>query len=206
MLLDQDFTSSTSGLPFTEANYQMIALDDTATGSNLLLNPSGSNLPGWVLELDATEKVVSDTTAISGLLSFTTYVTETVEDTDGPTDPQTGEACFEEEIGTGRIYRLLATNANALVGDDRFLEVDGFASAPFVVPSGFSQQSAVGNDPNPFASQEMQDIRQDLMGLFPTNCRFGNFSMRLSVNVSTGEQIPLAEIPQCVVVKNWKEF
>jgi len=206
MIVDQNFTAATTGLPFTEAQYERVQLDSNAAVANFLVNPTGTNRPGWVLELDPTEKLVSDTTAISGLLTFTTFVTDLGPDESGPTDPSSGQACFEEVTGSGRVYRLLATNANSLVGTERFFEVQGFASDPFVSPSAFSQQQSDPNAVDPFASAEMAQIRQSLMGLFPQNCRFGNFSMRVGVNLSSGEQVPVADIPQCVVVKNWKEF
>ncbi len=59
---------------------------------------------------------------------------------------------------------------------------------------------------DPFDTPEMQNIRSSLKGLYPSTCRFGSFGFRVAVNTAAGGVVPVAEIPQCVAVKNWKEF
>jgi hypothetical protein len=206
-IVDEGLTAATPGLPLTEADYRRVAGDDGAAIADLLIAPPSTQRPGWVLELDANEKLVSRATAISGLLSFTTFVSDGAHGQEASASPGgMGGGCFDVS-GHGRVYRLLATNADPLTGAERHLTQNGFAGEPFVVTSGFTEQSALPSGAiDPFAGPELARVRETLMSLFPPGCRFGNYRLRVGVSGSGGQQVPVAEVPQCVRVRNWKEF
>jgi Neisseria PilC beta-propeller domain len=196
LILDSDFTPGIAPLalgPLTEADFEQIPFASAASAGNFLLAPVGDNLPGWVLQLGPDERLVTDALAISGLLAFTTF------------DPERPEVCTFG--GNGKIYTLLATNANAVGGQSsqRARTVEGFAGEPVVTTEGFARQEGQGNTVDPFEATEIQAIRNSLMGLFPSDCRFGSFSLNLSSSLSTREMVPLAQIPVCIARKNWTE-
>jgi hypothetical protein len=47
---------------------------------------------------------------------------------------------------------------------------------------------------------------ETLKGLFPDNCRFGNFTLNLKTVRSDTGVVFIAPIPVCIIEKNWKEF
>jgi hypothetical protein len=196
-ILDFGFNSSTTGLPFTEASYQVIAKTDGNQSMDLLVSPLSGQRPGWVMHLDAGERVVTEAFALEGLLSFNSFVPS-----DG--DPQ-AQGC-EISAGEASIYTLLSTNGNPLGPSGRTRTVAGLASSPYVMPASVSQTGFQGSRTDPFTAAEIQGIRENLKDLYPDNCAFGNFALRVAANISTTAQFAVAEVPVCVVVKNWKEF
>ena len=117
--------------------------------------------PGWVLQLAPSERVVTKALLLSGLLVFTTF------------HPISAELC--EYGGNGSVYALLATNANSIAGptEDRAIAVEGFAGRPVVTTTGMSTAGATGQETDPFEAARIQGIRDNLMDLFPADCRFG---------------------------------
>jgi Tfp pilus tip-associated adhesin PilY1 len=194
MIVDLGYTAGAAELasgPLTESSFQRIAADSSASGGNLLAAPTSGNRPGWVLELGDDERVVTDALAVSGFLSFTTF------------DPERPDLC--SFAGTGHVYALLASNADAAAGGaaERAIEIDGVAGRPIVTNAGFSQRG--GRESDPFSTPRIHDVRASLADLFPADCRFGAFSLSVSTTASSGEVVPLAQIPVCVARKNWTE-
>jgi hypothetical protein len=74
------------------------------------------------------------------------------------------------------------------------------------MPASVSQAGFQGQPTDPFTAAEIQGIRENLKDLYPANCNFGNFALRVAANISNTAQFAVAEVPVCVVVKNWKEF
>ena len=91
--------------------------------------------------------MVSDALAISGLLAFTTF------------DPEHPEVCVFG--GNGKIYTLLATNANAIAGATRArASIEGFAGEPVVTPSGFTTRTATARPSIPSRRRDTGRPRQ----------------------------------------------
>jgi hypothetical protein len=198
MIVDTGFTAANLPSPLHETDYIVIEKDDLPTSGNLLVNPLGSLRPGWILRLDPLERVTSEAFAISGLLVFNSYL---------PEDDATGGVCSVG--GTAGIYTLLATNANALSGDERLRTTEGFASSPYASPASVSNDRGSGGGSqtdDPFDTTEIRGIRESLKSLFPPSCKFGGFGVRLASNISNTSYFAIAEVPVCIVEKNWKEF
>ncbi|MDX1383739.1 MAG: hypothetical protein R3190_08860, partial [Thermoanaerobaculia bacterium] len=209
MIVDPGFAAGVAPLdsgPLDETVYTQIALGDVNFGLNvdLLQLPLDGNQPGWVLILGADERVVTEALTISGLVSFPTF------------DPDPVIFC-EDFGGNGSIFRVLATNADALASTiGRSTALDGqFAGKPVVSSEGMRRTDADPGDPDdptddepedPFDDETIQEIRQSLSSLFPDSCRFGNFSVNVSAALSNRGQVPIAQIPVCVAPKNWKEI
>ena len=192
--VDLDLDGILDGGVLDETSFQSIAKTDAALAGAPLLAPLGLNRPGWVLQLGDDERVVTEALAISGLLVSSTF------------DPENPAACVFG--GQANIYALLATSANAIGGATatRDRQVEGVAGRPFVSSQGFQTDDGGGGVEDPFAAADIQAIRQSLMGLFPPGCRFGSFSLNIGAGLSNRTQVPLAQIPVCIEVKNWKEF
>ena len=185
----------------TEANFLATkaasanAGTDEVVGTVPLVAPEGIDLPGWVLELGPDERVVTDALAISGLLVFSTF------------DPDRPSVC--QYAGDGLVYALNSTTSNSIAGvtEARAISVGGLAGAAVVTSTGFSQAGAGGGEAtDPFDATRIQQIRQSMMSMFPSNCRFGSFSLSISTALSGRTQLPIAQVPICIVPKNWKEF
>ena len=196
MILDQGFVEGVAPLdlgPLTEAQFQQIAKTADAASGNFLQAPLGLNQPGWVLQLDDNERVTTEALAISGLLTFSSFT------------PVVGPLC--EYSGNGSLYALLSTNANALrlTGERTLGGIEGLAGRAVVTDQSFSVQTPEGTE-DPFSTAEIQGMRQSLMGLMPANCRFANFNLNVGASLANRGQVAIAQIPVCIVPKNWKEF
>jgi Tfp pilus tip-associated adhesin PilY1 len=178
--------------PLEESSFPQIDAGAGPTGGNLLAEPGAGDQRGWVLRLADDERVVSDALAVSGVLTFATF------------DPDTPVGCRFN--GSGKVYTLRATNADALGGPQspRALSIEGIAGAAMVTSEGWSLQG-LGKTEDPFASAELQGIRDTLLDLFPDDCRFGSFALDVSASASDRELLPLARIPVCIARKNWTE-
>ena len=198
MIVDTGYTSANlpggAGVPLVEGNFAPITLASAnlGTGVNYLLNPPSGQRGGWVLQLGAHERLVGDALFVAGAASFSTFT---------PDVPV--PACNAE--GTGKLYSLLATNADAL-GSTRSRSFEQFVTAPFAIPPGEQAEPGQTPTPTPFETTEMTAIRSSLMGLFPDKCKFGNFSHQVAAQLSDTNTLAVAQVPVCVAVKNWREF
>jgi hypothetical protein len=199
MIVDTGFTAANLPAPLTETNFQVIEKESLAAAGNFLVTPPGSNHAGWVLQLDPLERVTSEAFSISGLLVFNSYTP-----TAGP-DASEPEACVNQ--GFASIYSLLATNGNALGLSSRERVTAGFASSPYTASTSASGDADSGPaTTDAFETAEIRAIRDSLESLFPPNCKFGAFGMRLAANLSNTAHFAIAEVPICIVSKAWKEF
>jgi hypothetical protein len=196
MILDPGFQPGVGALasgPLTESSFQQIDAFADGLDIDLLNSPLTGMQPGWVLQLAANERLVTKAVLISGLLVFSTF------------HPFAPELC--DYSGNGSVYALLATNANSIAGptEDRATTVEGFAGRAVITPAGMAQAGANGETTDPFDTQRMQNIRSNLMDLFPSDCRFGNFNLNVSVALSNTSVMSVATVPVCVARKNWTE-
>ena len=201
VILDPGFQRSAGVLssgPLTEASFQTIdaaVLDPDSADSDFLTAPLTGQQPGWVLRLSGDERVVTKALLVSGLLVFTTFTSEEIP----------APLCTYQ--GDGKVYALLATNANSIAGvtEERAIAVEGFAGRPVVTTTGMTAPDANGGEVDPFEQARIQGIRDELMDLFPADCRFGNYSLNVSVALSNTSVLPVASVPVCIARKNWTE-
>jgi hypothetical protein len=62
-----------------------------------------------------------------------------------------------------------------------------------------------GEQVDPFEAARIQGIRDNMMDLFPADCRFGSFSLNVSVTLSNTSVLSVASVPVCVARDNWTE-
>jgi type IV pilus assembly protein PilY1 len=155
--------------------------------------------------LDVTgERVLGPATAISGVNVFTTFVPATAAD---------GGLCTRR--GASRVYTQLTSNGEEVPMPDggpasgggsappecltppctrQPVEVEGLVSELFLEETG---QPCVGME----GMAELLKKR-----IFPPQCSFASYRWTLSaLREDTGMEC-LAEIPVCVIEKNWKDF
>jgi hypothetical protein len=199
MVVDAGYTLANlpggAGVPLVEGNFAPITVGaaDLGLNVNYLLNPPAGQRAGWVLQLNDHERLVGDPLFVAGAATFSTF---------DPTVPV--PACNAE--GTGRLYSLLATNADSLGTGARMRSFEQFVTAPFAIPPGEQAEPGQTPPPTPFETAEMAAIRSSLMGLFPDKCKFGNFSHQVGAQLSDTNTLAVAQVPVCVAVKNWREF
>lgn len=77
VLLDEDFAPGM--VPRRESDYANItATAQAPPGADYLLKPRPGSKPGWFLELDPNERIITKSFALSGILIFTSYDPRTV--------------------------------------------------------------------------------------------------------------------------------
>ena len=218
LILDEGFARGDVFLPLTESEYRSIpAVGAEDAGRNFLLTPDTGRRPGWFITLGTDERVITKAFSLSGVTFFTSYIPQTVVIPTGPgneppppgTEP--GEAPVCGKTGESRIFVVYTDSANAVLTLDeqktRFWEVSEFVTDPF------TEQSATQNPPDtsggPHADEltdALREVMETLKGLFPDDCRFGNFTLNIKTIRSDTGVVFIAPVPICIVEKNWKEF
>ncbi len=111
VMMDNNITPATTGLPFTAANLVALTPDGAPVGSTvdyLDSTPGTGMQPGYYFELNAGERVLSEAFVLSGILIFNTYEPA----------PATGSGSGGTVVcidgGNSRLFALLLTNGNPL--------------------------------------------------------------------------------------------
>lgn len=215
MILDDNFqgpssSTPTAGLPFTAANYRALTVSSSSVaGADFLVNNTSTTLKnGWYLELDVTERVITETFALSGVTVFSAFKPTT-------TTGASGSTTICGFSGTSRIFAVNTVNGNALASFNsglRYRTVHDFVTSPF------TERGQTKNDPNgpggagagTTTTDELTDalkqVMLELQKLFPSSCRFANYTINIkAVRSDTGLEF-IAPVPVCLIEKNWKEF
>ncbi len=196
MILDTGFTAadvSNGQLPRTESAYQQISLSSPGTQSDYLQQAPY----GWYLRLDRNERVITRAFSLAGITVISSF--QPLEET------ADGGVC--RRFGNSRVTVVTTTSANSLLssGERFFMIPAGFVSTPF---------AEVGQTKNPDAggstSDDLPDNLQNVLGeirkLFPSNCRFANYTINIkAVRDDTGIEF-LAAVPVCTFETNWRNF
>ena len=125
-------------LPRDESLLQPVGAEAAYTpGSNFLQDPLAGER-GWVMTLEANERITAEAFSIAGVTVFTTYTPEII--VSGGRDP----LC--SKTGTSRIFAVLTTNADGLLqnefgADTRYLSLIGTTTSPY------AQTTQTTNDP-----------------------------------------------------------
>lgn len=200
LILDENYTSTSSGLPRTEAQYQHILVGDNNVTQDIVANPTGSNGRGWVLELDPDERVITQAFGLSGLVTFSSYKPQIV--TSGVT-----QLCAHS--GTSRVFVLQANNGNAIIQDSgtysKFFAVPEFLTNPFVEQGG-TQNARASNRHADQLDAVQQGVLAALKKLYPKNTRFANYYLKVSSIRSDTGLVQFATIPIAISISNWKDY
>jgi len=205
---DSDVASVT--LPIDESNLRRVALadanidlsDPNVTEKNFLVDRTTFGERGWVMVLDARERLINDPFNLSGVSFFVTFSPRSFSDA--------GE-CSRE--GDSRIFAVNTANANGLLRDVdknrvRFIERKAFATAPFTEQAQTKNPDVdtEGTADDTSLGQHLEEVMEELKTLFPDNCKFGNYRIDVKTVMSDTGVVFVAPIPVCIIEKNWKEF
>jgi len=230
VLVDQDWSASTPGLPLNETQFKQFTPDDNnlATTTNLLLDPAsvGASKPGWFMIFDPDERIITKPFGVSNVLIFSSFQPQIIIDEEGG---GANAETFCSRTGTSRNFVVLTTNGNAIAdldadastgvgggggpgGTERFMEIADFVTNPFVEQT--QTQNASTTPPPaggpPTADQcttepRLANIVNFLKSIGPSNARYGNYFLRLGQRESTRGIFYPACVPIGVVQANWKE-
>lgn len=198
-------------LPRNESHYEEVTSQE-GVGQDLLQDPD-DGFRGWFIRLgtvpasnniDVThEKVLTQATAISGLNVFSTFVPETT------TTSGTGSnKCARR--GISRVFSQFTTNGDEVpVADENGNLPPPCASPPCerkpdeiktLVSEPFIEQA----DQPCAGTEAMAEVLKER--IFPPQCKFASYRWNLSaMRADTGVEC-LAQIPVCIIEKNWKDF
>jgi len=209
VILDDNFAS-----PLTAKNESMYK-DVTSLASapsNLLLSPPFGFLPGWFLQLDTEERMITKPFTLSGLSVFTSY---------DPTITVSGAVCAKS--GTSSIFKVYTATGDAVCpsttvcsDSDPGCMSGRCEQKPDFVTNPFVESSATKNPPcNPAVDANcapppplcsgLSSVTKTLMTLFPANCQFASFTQDIKTIQSDNGIVCIAPVPVCVIRKNWKE-
>jgi len=220
---DTDSSSAT----LNESAFTSIDVNAANTQNDILENSSPGHR-GWFLPLSIitdsssgtpvnfTERVITDSFALSGINTFSTFQPDICFNIDPNTlQCVNGSNGTCSKGGTSRIFVTFTTNANTVLTDASGNAIRYYNAPTFVTPP-YTEQSQTKNPspntpppPGSTADQltpQLISVMNTLKSLFPKNCRFGNY--RIDIKAISGDTgvIFIAPVPICIVEKNWKEF
>jgi len=210
-LLDQNWVSTDSNLPFDETDYTVIGLNAPNAGSDVdyITDPINGNEPGWILRLTTEERVTERSLVIAGVVFFNSFVPQPFVPSDG--------LCAQE--GFSQVFAVFTSNADGLFVDpddpdadgDRFQTIEDFATSPYIQLSAIEDElpddaSGQQSPPEDDLSPAQEAIRDRLKDLQPDNCRFANYTVNVSVNTTESGSYIVAPVPVCVIERNFRQF
>ncbi|HYU31196.1 MAG TPA: PilC/PilY family type IV pilus protein [Thermoanaerobaculia bacterium] len=212
-----DESDKLSTLPMTELNLQeiQVAGADVTNTDYLSGRPEGQR--GWYLRLNADERVVTDTFALSGVTFFSSYQPSTCV---GSLDPATNVCSVTNtspklcsKTGQSRVFVVNTTNANSFMvssGGQRtkLFTVNNFVTSPWVeqAPTRNPLAPGGGGSSADQLTAGLQQVMEELEALFPKDCKFTNARIDVkTISADTGV-VFIAPVPVCVIEKNWKDL
>lgn len=217
LFVDETSNIADTNLPLAESNFTVIDKDDTTDRPDLLTDPSiAVGRKGWVLDLADNERLIGNPFGFAGITFFATF--ETADPT--PSCDVTKSNCDNPLClldGTSFLYLVGTSDADAFLtvsGNlQRYREIQGFVTNPFTEQSIHSALSGEDDGGDGGEGEEDEDACFDealvrkLMALFPSQCKFGThyIDVKLIRSETVGLEC-LAQVPVCIVEKNWKEI
>ncbi|MDX1501340.1 MAG: hypothetical protein R3325_03180, partial [Thermoanaerobaculia bacterium] len=205
LFLDTGFGPATAGLPFDASELEPIHPTATPTpaGADFLLAPdtAAGKRPGWVMTLEADQRVIDRAFALAGLLFFTTF----------DPDPSIGATGECGSSGASSLFAVYIDSAGGVLPSGRFRTVSDLVTRPFAEPSlGAGGAPPPPGEPTapsaPCDSAAMDAITRTLKSdLFPEECDFAHHTLNVLALRSESGLECLAPVPICVVRRNWKE-
>lgn len=203
MIEDEGYTQASSGLPRTETNYKQLDSNgsDVASASDFIINPTSGLNSGWVLLLNADERVITQSFGLSGVVIFSSYNPQVVV-----TGTGSGVVCARS--GDSRQFLVFANNGNSVLTSGgsltRYLVIPEFVTNPFV-EQGATKNSPATNKNSEQLDAIQQGIYNTLQQFAPKHARFANYWYSVSAVRSDTGYVREATIPIAIVIKNWKE-
>jgi hypothetical protein len=233
VMIDNNLTATTTGLPFTAANLVALTPDgaNAPAGTDYLDNPANGVQPGYYFELNPGERVLSEAFVLAGSLIFNSYEPTTAT---GGTNPA---VCIDS--GNTRLFVLNIENGNALtsqlasqgtvtaanqtggsspsnrymiIGQTLALNITT-AQNPATFPTASNPNPTEGTGSNTDSQQlcnpnssYVQSVVVQIEKLMPSTCRFSNALISINLGQTSGQTQCVAAVPVCMIEKNWKEF
>jgi len=218
------FVDETAGfdpadLPLTQDDLFAIVADDASPdpsdpndpinnnpqAANPLIVPGATGVRGWFFELQPKERVVTNAFALSGITVFSTFIPRV----DPAIGADGGPACALR--GISRAFAVFTTNGVGTLFDQngvrvRTLEISSLATEAFVERGQTKNPPQDGQPTSDALSAQLERVMQELMTLFPQNCKFANYRLDIkTISANTGV-VHIAPVPVCIIEKNWREF
>jgi Tfp pilus tip-associated adhesin PilY1 len=204
-----DTDSLASGTVLDESRFTKITLTSLTTANQYLFGSTPGSR-GWFLELGASERLITDPFALSGVTFFSTFTPINVAV--DPKNPQ----CSRD--GVSNIYIVSSVNANPYLANTatntqvRSFKITGFVTNPFT-ESGQTKNSVPGSPGSSGSgtATELCDtptqlkLKETLKSLFPANCKFSNQTVDIKTISSDTRLFCIAPVPVCTIDKNWRE-
>ncbi len=204
VFVDDGFTATTAGLPFSEADLRDVAASPASNpDADFLLDSGNNRLDGWFLPLEDDERVITQAFALGGVTSFSTFQPFIDRRTVG------GNEVVCANRGRSRVFVVFTTNAEPV-----FASGDRFRVVPDLVTEPFTEAGAISNDTSgagdgPTADDvddDLQAVIESLKRMYPDDCRFANYTINIkALRSDTGVEF-IAPVPVCITQRNWKEF
>jgi type IV pilus assembly protein PilY1 len=201
-----------AGGPILSSDLERLTPGSVNTSSDFLFEPDLSKRHGWYIELEANERVVADAFALSGITFFSTFIPE-VEST---VDPENRKLRLCSRRGDSRAFATLTNSGNGALFDansnrSRSMDVNTLVSRAFADLAISKAPPPTGGDGDPPTDpppppSNLDIIADELKKLFPSNCRFANYSIDIRAIAADTEVVDVARVPVCLIEKNWREF
>lgn len=205
VVADEGFTRAQAlagTLPKLETGYRLVDSEGAGNdGENFLLRPPPNKGKGFIITLDANERVVAQVFSVSGVTIFPTFKPQIVTD----------ENAVCARTGDSRVFLVLSTNGDAIQPEQdgatlRYMNVGETLVTPPYVDQGASGNSQGGVEYDEEELEWRKAVLATLKQLFPPRSRFANYTVEVMFRrADTGEVRPIP-IPIGIVEKNWKEF
>jgi Tfp pilus tip-associated adhesin PilY1 len=187
--------------PMTEASLSRVTVaGGLATGDFVLDNSPGSR--GWYLVLDADERVITDSFALSGVTIFSTFQPDV--EVSGGRDP----LC--SKTGISRIFIVSTVNGDPFM-TTREIVVPTYVTNPYTEMGQTrnpGDESYGDDDLNKVTAEEkdrLLRVMDSLKALLPGNCKFSTMRRDIkTVSADTGV-VFIAPVPICIIEKNWRD-
>jgi hypothetical protein len=227
VMIDTGFTAANTKTPLKAANLQALTPDGALNpGKNFLLSPNPGMQPGYYFDLPGSgvanspgERVLSEAFTLSGVVIFASYVPKpltsvsnnnTVCADTGDThvfliNVNNGDAISSQLASEGTGTPTGTSNRYLVLSKDLGLNISTTEVSPIISnkanPSPPSEGLPGGNLP-----AATKDVMAQIMKLMPSNCRFTNNRIAISVTDTNNSTYNLGAVPICIIEKNWKEF
>ena len=148
------------------------------------------------MRLESGVRIVESPLVVGGLLLF-----HAVESAVG------AEVSAQRTCGSGErslIFRLLITNGDGADSAGRSTAFLSCSGSPYPLQATALDENVAANF-SPLHEPGLLEIRNRLMALAPPDCRYGSFAIRWVSEAPLEGLFPLAEVPICILQRDWRE-
>ncbi len=196
-------TCASCSYPLVESYFPAIDPNDNTTPvANYLYGAVADKLAGWYLTLDASDKLITEASTLSGVSFFTVF---------SPVESETAGTCAFGGESKIFVVNTVTTAGYAIPAGSstraRYTVAPTFTTQPYVEPSGTKNPPSAGSTTNADQwTSELAQINADLKKLLGPTCRFANYSLDIRTIRSDTGVVFIAPVPVCLNGHDWKEY